>query len=317
MLVCFEPLRPAGSTRRTSGESADHSARLIELALVSPASSLACSCSGSGLPVAGAGWLAVSLPGDRRRSSSSRPDVTDAPLPRAADPPRPLGFRRWPVAGDLGPVLARRDRLCRDRDLEPASRERVRATEPGSGRRKWRWHFAHLHRHRRLHRALVAQRAGRPSGASGRPQIRVTFRRRQGERMRRLVLVSVAVAVVAAGVIWLVGQAGECGSMASCPAIAEVGGEAYVVGVVRGIDVEDADLVVYGEIERANSRAYFLDDVVYALCDVDAKALLLVRATPGLSDDGGTWGPFVGLFGGGQDPGACRYFVRLGPTWCE
>ncbi|MCI0346709.1 MAG: hypothetical protein L0221_14900 [Chloroflexi bacterium] len=73
----------------------------------------------------------------------------------------------------------------------------------------------------------------------------------------------------------------------------------------------------YGRIERANDRSPFADGQAYSLRHVDPLTFLVVRARPGLADDAGPIGPFVGLLGGGQDRDLCTYFVRLGPTWCE
>ena len=37
---------------------------------------------------------------------------------------------------------------------------------------------------------------------------------------------------------------------------------------------------------------------------------------PGIRDDAGPWGEYIGLIGGGQDEDLCPYFARLAPTWC-
>ena len=106
------------------------------------------------------------------------------------------------------------------------------------------------------------------------------------------------------------GGLGECGASASCPATAEVGGRTYSIGVVGGISVSDDDLSPYAHLGKTNSRGYFLDDVVYAIRDVDPETLLLVRASPNLQNDAGSWGPYVGLWGNGQDADIRRYFER-------
>ena len=135
--------------------------------------------------------------------------------------------------------------------------------------------------------------------------------------MRRRVGILLLLAVpVLAGIayVWL---GSECGGSASCPASAEVAGRTYLVGQLRGLVVADGDLTLFGQVGRSNSRAYFLDDAVYAIRDVDPATLLLVRASPDLPDDENEWGPFVGLLGDGRHPDACRYFTQLAPTWCE
>ena len=107
---------------------------------------------------------------------------------------------------------------------------------------------------------------------------------------------------------------GACGDEAGS---AVVDGRRYMVGVVRGISVVDADLSPFATVSDSNVRSYFADDQAYALRDVDPTTLLLVRIVPNKADDLGPWGPFVGLWGDGQDPDACRYFDDSGPTWCE
>jgi hypothetical protein len=106
---------------------------------------------------------------------------------------------------------------------------------------------------------------------------------------------------------------GACGDEA---ASAVVDGRRYVVGVVRDISVADADLSPYATVSDTNVRSYFLDDQAYALRDVDPTTLLLVRSAPNREDDQGPWGPFVGLWGDGQDPDVCGYFERPRLAWC-
>lgn len=98
---------------------------------------------------------------------------------------------------------------------------------------------------------------------------------------------------------------------------AVVDGHSYGVAVVRGLVVAEADLEPWGRIERADDASGFADDQAYALSGVDPLTFLVVRAKPGLKDDAGPWGDFIGLMGGGHDPRICRYFARLAPTWCE
>jgi len=98
---------------------------------------------------------------------------------------------------------------------------------------------------------------------------------------------------------------------------AVVNGQAYGVSVVRGLVLTGDELTFYGRIERAHDSSAFLDDQAYALTGVDPETFIVVRAKPGLRDDAGPWGDFMGLFGAGQDRDLCAYFTRLGPTWCD
>ena len=135
--------------------------------------------------------------------------------------------------------------------------------------------------------------------------------------MRRpIAALALAGTVIAAGYLYLTIFSG-CGAGASCPATAEVNGKTYTVGVIRGLSVTDDALSSYGRVTKTNTPGRFADDTVFTLRDVDPTTLLLIRATPNATDDAGALGPFMGLWGEGQDPDVCRYFVRLGPTWCE
>jgi hypothetical protein len=114
--------------------------------------------------------------------------------------------------------------------------------------------------------------------------------------------------------VLLVSSLVACGDEAGS---AVVDGRRYAVGVVRDVSVTDADLSPYATVSDSNVRSYFLDDQAYALRDVDPNTLLLVRIVPNKEDDLGPWGPFVGLWGDGQDPDVCRYFERPGLPWCK
>jgi hypothetical protein len=98
---------------------------------------------------------------------------------------------------------------------------------------------------------------------------------------------------------------------------AVVDGRGYAVSVSRGLVLRDVDLSPYARIQRADDPSAFLDDQAYSLRDVDPADFLVVRAKPGMRDGAGSWGDFIGLMGGGQDPDLCAYFARLPPTWCE
>lgn len=102
------------------------------------------------------------------------------------------------------------------------------------------------------------------------------------------------------------------------PAQAEVNGETYAVGPVRGLRVSEADLQSFGSVGRTNSEAFFLDGEVLTIDDVDPETLLLVRAVPALRDDpDDPWGPYVGLWGGGEDADLCGYLDPTAVTFCK
>lgn len=109
---------------------------------------------------------------------------------------------------------------------------------------------------------------------------------------------------------------------AGCTTVSEpvptavVDGREYGVAVVRGIVVDSGDLTPVGTIERATDTSPFADDTVYALQDVAPDTFLMVRLKPGLGDDAGPWGEYMGLLGGGHDEDLCPYFARLAPSWC-
>ena len=111
-------------------------------------------------------------------------------------------------------------------------------------------------------------------------------------------------------------------ALAACtgsePATAEVNGETYVVGPVRGLRIKEADLAYFGTVGRTNAEAFFRDGEVFTIEYVDPETLLLVRAVPALSDDpDDPWGPYVGLWGGGQDADLCSYVEASAVTFCE
>jgi hypothetical protein len=98
-------------------------------------------------------------------------------------------------------------------------------------------------------------------------------------------------------------------------AMAEVDGQTYAVGPVRGLRITEADLQHFGSVGRTNAETYFLDGEVLTIDDVDPQTLLLVRAAPGLPDD--PWGDYVGLWGGGQDDDLCGYVEASAVTFCN
>ena len=101
-------------------------------------------------------------------------------------------------------------------------------------------------------------------------------------------------------------------------AMAEVNGQTYTVGPVRGLRISEAHLAYFGTVGRTNAEAFFLDGEVFTIDEVDPETLLLVRAVPGLRDDpDDPWGPYVGLWGGGQDADLCRYAEASAVTFCE
>ena len=102
------------------------------------------------------------------------------------------------------------------------------------------------------------------------------------------------------------------------PAQAEVNGETYAVGPVRGLRVSEAHLQSFGSVGRTNSEAFFFDGEVLTIDDVDPETLLLVRAVPALRDDpDDPWGPYVGLWGGGEDADLCAYLDPSAVTFCK
>jgi len=98
-------------------------------------------------------------------------------------------------------------------------------------------------------------------------------------------------------------------------AMAEVNGQTYTVGPVRGLRISEAHLVLFGSVGRTNSEAYFLNGEVFTIDEVDPQTLLLVRAAPALPDD--PWGDYVGLWGDGQDADLCSYAEASAVTFCE
>lgn len=102
------------------------------------------------------------------------------------------------------------------------------------------------------------------------------------------------------------------------PARAEVNGQTYAVGPVRGLRITEADLQHFGTVGSTNSRAPFLDGEVLTIDDVDPGTLLLVRAVSGLRDDpDDPWGSYIGLWGGGEDRDLCSYVEASAVTFCE
>jgi hypothetical protein len=102
------------------------------------------------------------------------------------------------------------------------------------------------------------------------------------------------------------------------PPRAEVNGQTYAVGPVRGLRITEADLQYFGSVGRTNAEAFFLNGEVLTLDDVDPETLLLVRAAPALRDDpDDPWGPYVGLWGGGKDADLCSYAEASAVAFCE
>lgn len=102
------------------------------------------------------------------------------------------------------------------------------------------------------------------------------------------------------------------------PASAVVDGRSYAVGPVSGITVSEDELIPHGRIEQTNTPASFLDGEVYSIENVDPTTLLLARVSLGRREHPDDfWGPYVGLWGDGQDPDACRYFDQPALTFCQ
>lgn len=102
------------------------------------------------------------------------------------------------------------------------------------------------------------------------------------------------------------------------PAKAEVNGQTYIVGPVRGLRISEAHLQPFGTVGETNAGELFLDGEVFTIDEVDAQTLLLVRAVPALAEDpDGPWGPYVGLWGGGGDADLCSYADASAVSFCE
>ena len=98
---------------------------------------------------------------------------------------------------------------------------------------------------------------------------------------------------------------------------AEVNGQTYAVGPARGLRISEARLQHFGSVGRTNAEAFFLNGEVLTLDDVDPETLLRVRAVAALSDDpDDPWGPYVGLWGGGEDADLCGYLDAPAVTFC-
>jgi len=110
---------------------------------------------------------------------------------------------------------------------------------------------------------------------------------------------------------------GACGTVSDPVPTATVQGRDYGVSVIRGIKLEAEDIAPFAPIDRATDPSIFLDRQAFSIKDVDPDTMLVVQLKPGLRDDAGPWGEYLGLMGPGRDPDLCRYFTRLAPTWCE
>ena len=101
------------------------------------------------------------------------------------------------------------------------------------------------------------------------------------------------------------------------PARAQVDGRSYAVGPVPGHRISDDRLQHFGFVESTNAEAFFLNLEVLTIDDVDPETLLLVRAAPALQNNPeDPWGPYVGLWGGGEDADLCRYLEPAAVTFC-
>jgi hypothetical protein len=102
------------------------------------------------------------------------------------------------------------------------------------------------------------------------------------------------------------------------PARAEVNGETYAVRPVRTLRISEDHLQHFGTVGQTNADAFFLDGEVLTIDNVDPRTLLLVRAAPALQDNpDDPWGPYVGLWGGGEDTDLCGYIEASAATFCE
>jgi hypothetical protein len=114
-----------------------------------------------------------------------------------------------------------------------------------------------------------------------------------------------AVVVVVAGVvgIWALTPTG---SQIPKATVADI---QYDVAVARSLVVQQSDLTRYGAVVSADFGWAFSESVAYELRGVDPDAALVVPARPGASDDAGSWGDYLLLWGPSDPfPEICRYF---------
>lgn len=134
-----------------------------------------------------------------------------------------------------------------------------------------------------------------------------------------LALVGVLVGTVVAVALQAAPPAG------SDRALASVGGVEYLVGIGRGLAIDEQDLQRFGTIDAEGTTlnmADFRDGIAFALANVSPDEALVARTAPGLSDDSGDYPAYFILWG----PEAqainlatfsaelCAYFDRLDPV---
>lgn len=110
-------------------------------------------------------------------------------------------------------------------------------------------------------------------------------------------LAAAAVVILAVGLTAVVGpRLLDRSSGASYPSMAVVNGVEYIVGLGRGLQIDDSDLSPYGRIERFNDPRFLGGDpTAFSLHGVDPLAALIVRSAPGLSDDSGPFPEYLVL----------------------
>lgn len=136
-------------------------------------------------------------------------------------------------------------------------------------------------------------------------------------------LATAAVVILAVGLTAVVGiRLVDRSSSGSSLAMAVVNGVDYLVGLSRGMRIDERDLTPYAEVESGNSLEQFADLTAFSLNGLDPLAVLVVHAAPSLSDDNGPFGEYLLLRGpgdaypSGRDPypELCAYYEPGHPS---
>ncbi len=153
--------------------------------------------------------------------------------------------------------------------------------------------------------------------------------RPQGDRRRRpswsnpARLAAAAVVILAVGLTAIIGpRLLDRSSGASSPSMAVVNGVEYIVGLGRGLRIDDSDLSPYGLIESFNDPRFVGGEpTAFRLHGVDPLAALIVRSAPGLSDDSGPFPEYLVLTRSTDSYAAlCAYYESkdtASPTECR
>jgi len=113
------------------------------------------------------------------------------------------------------------------------------------------------------------------------------------------------------GAVMFLGQLDPCmrgGSTGgSCPALADVNGLRYSVGVARGIVLTEADVSPYHPISRTNVPDQFSELVAYEITGVDPSTALAAPANHVLDEDDSSFRILWPQPGKSPFPALCRY----------